>query len=415
MKSLKKFIKAAAVALTFFTAIMFSLAFYTKQTVGESYKLYSGEELDLGVKIPVTAVYEKAEFAGENLSKQVGTSFSVNLKLFGFFPVSSVRCSVVDDTYVAVLGSPFGIRLYTNGVLVVEVSDVDAAEGNVSPAKNAGIEKGDLIISVDGQKVSSNEEISKIIEASNGKTLAVEIKRESKTFTVKFTPKKSVQTGKYRAGIWVRDSSAGIGTLTFYAPSCSVAAGLGHGVYDSDTGVLLPVSGGQLVGADIFSVEKGKAGTPGELKGRFNSSLIASLDYNCAMGVYGSVYGSISADTDLVPVALKQEIKDGDAQIICTVNGEGPKTYSCKIKRRNLSDNESIQNMIIEITDERLLSLTGGIVQGMSGSPIIQNGKLIGAVTHVLIDDPTKGYAIFAETMLDVAQNVLNKEIKEAS
>lgn len=414
MKCLKNSIKITAAVCTAFAIFVFSCIVYTNATVAENYKLYQGKELELNTKIPVTAVYEKAEFSSSNVVKKSGTSFNVDLKLFGVFPVSKVRVDVVDDTFVSVLGTPFGIRLYTDGVLVVDVSDVDTEKGNLSPAKKAGIEKGDIILKIDGKKVLSNEDIAKIIEESKGKTLAVEIKRNGEIRTLNFTPLKSVQTGKFTAGIWVRDSSAGIGTLTFFAPSCSMIAGLGHGVYDSDTGVLMPVLGGQLVGADIFAVEKGKAGAPGELKGKFNSSLIAFLKHNCEMGVYGSYVSGVSV-SDLVPVALKQEIKDGEAQIICSVDGNGPVSYSCHVKRRNLSEDESIQNMIITITDDRLLEKTGGIVQGMSGSPILQNGKLIGAVTHVLVDNPTKGYAIFAENMLETAQSVGENETEAAS
>ncbi len=421
MKGLCKFIKCIAVFCALICVLVFSLSIYLHFTVAENYKVYEGEALDFGTKIPVTAVYENAEFSGLNTIKKTGSSFNVNLKLFGIFPVSSVKVDIVDDMYVAVLGTPFGIRLYTDGVLVVEVSDVDTENGNVSPAKEAGIEKGDIILTINGQKVLSNEDIAKIIEQSNGQPLTVEFKRNNRFLTTQLTPQKSADANKFKAGIWVRDSSAGIGTLTFYSPGFQVVAGLGHGVYDSDTGILLPVAGGQLVGADIFRIEKGKAGSPGELKGRFNSSLIASLEYNCQMGVYGAVSNEMKV-SDLIPVALKQEIVDGSAKIICTVDGSGPKEYSCEIKRRLSSDNDGIQNMIIEITDDRLLNLTGGIVQGMSGSPIIQNGKLIGAVTHVLIDDPTKGYAIFAENMLATAQSVgegsslpQNEQLKEAS
>ncbi len=414
MKVINKFIKSAAAIFAVLSAMVFSLAFYTELTLDESYKVYEGKSLDFGTKIPVTAVYENAQRSGLDANEKPGNSFDVNLKLFGIFPVSKVKVDIVDDMYVAVLGTPFGIRLYTDGVLVVEVSDVDTEKGNVSPAQIAGIQKGDIILTINGKKVSSNEDIAKIIEDSSGHPLTVSYRRNDSLLTTNFTPLKSVETGKFRAGIWVRDSSAGVGTLTFYTPSVGVVAGLGHGVYDSDTGVLLPVAGGQLVGADIFAVEKGKAGSPGELKGRFNASLIASLDFNSQMGVYGSAFGEIKVG-DLTPVALKQEVTDGPAQIICTVDNSGPKAYSCEIKRKLKSEENSIQNMIIKITDDRLLNSTGGIVQGMSGSPIIQNGKLIGAITHVLIDDPTKGYAIFAENMLETAQSVAEQQLKEAS
>ena len=234
-------------------------------------------------------------------------------------------------------------------------------------------------------------------------------------------PELCYQSGKYKTGIWVRDSSAGIGTLTFYSPALNTICGLGHGICDADTGKLLTLNSGELVKAEILDISVGKSGSPGELIGRFKEQKISNLKINNETGVFGNC--NIGYDNNsLTQLALKQEIAVGDAEILTTTNGEIPKLFKCKIEK--IAHNNSItKNMVIKITDEELISKTGGIVQGMSGSPILQNGKLVGAVTHVLVDDPTRGYAIFAENMLETANNVgtgvldcpKDEELKEAS
>ena len=364
MKKLRGFIKGIAIMLSVLCTAVFGLLFYVSGTVSTSYKVHAGENFSLNTNVPVTAVYNSVALSQTNLTRKIGSSFNVDLKMLGIFPVSTVEVQVVDDMYVAVLGSLFGIRIYTEGVVVVAITDVDGESGNFSPAKSAGIKKGDVIVSIDGIKVYSNEEVSEIIENSKGKKLKISIMRDGKSFTVNVTPERSVETGLYRAGLWVRDSSAGIGTLTFYSPSNGIVCGLGHGICDSDTGVLLPLSSGQLVGARLISLEKGKVGAPGELKGRFTSDLIASLDKNCNVGVYGSLMCDINV-SDLTQIALKQEITDGQAQILCTVDDSGPTAYSCTVRRKNAVDNSQTQNLIVKVTDPRLLETTGGIIQGM--------------------------------------------------
>jgi len=414
MKLMKIFIKSLCALLLCFCITVFGMLFYLNQTVSSNYKVHAGENFVFKSKIPVTAVYNTVAQSGNSLTKQIGSNFNVDLKMFGIFPVSTVEVEIVDDMYVAVMGNLFGIRIYTDGVMIIAITDVDGSSGTVSPARSSGLVKGDVIVSIDGVNVYSNEQVSNIIEKSNGSKMEFTVLRENKKMTVYLTPVKSVETGLYRAGLWVRDSSAGIGTLTFYSPSTGIICGLGHGICDSDTGVLLPLNSGQLVGAKLISLEKGRVGAPGELKGRFTSDIIASLDKNCHMGVYGSLLCDIKL-SDLTRIALKQEIIDGPAQILCTVDDSGPTAYSCTVKRKINANNSDTQNLIVSVTDERLLQKTGGIIQGMSGSPILQNGKLIGSVTHVLIDDPTTGYGIFAENMLESAQSVAEEQkFKEA-
>lgn len=393
---------------------VFSMIAYLNITVSDDYKIKKGDPLTIDSAVPITAVFQGTRLSGNNKPENIGEEFNVELKAFGIIPFSTVSVEVVDELQVAVLGTPFGMKLYTEGVLVIDMTDVETEKGNVNPAKDAGIIKGDYIVSVDGRKISTNEELSAAVEASAGNEMKFEIKRGGKTKIIRFCAALSKETNSYKVGLWVRDSSAGIGTLTFYSPATEVVCGLGHGVCDEDTKELLELDSGELVTAEIISVEKGSAGSPGQLKGKFTNSTIGAIDLNSEDGVFSLLKGKLSL-SNLTEIALKQEIKDGAAQLLCTVNGDSPKLYSCTVKKRNSAYLSPTQNLIVTVNDSELLNLSGGIVQGMSGSPIIQNGKLIGAVTHVLIDDPTSGYGIFAENMLKTAQSVEEESLKKAS
>lgn len=391
---------------------VFSAIFYLTNIVSDNYKVSSGETLQISENLPVTAKFLGENRAEAKLYDSIGSNYDVELRMFGVIPISRARVEVVDEMHVAVLGTPFGMKIYTEGVLIVALSDVDTASGNCSPATKCGLKIGDYIVTIDGKKVYTNEDVGEIIENSNGRKINIIINRNGKIIPLVLTPEKSVSTGVYKAGIWVRDSSAGIGTLTFYYPYNNVVCGLGHGICDKDTGNLLTVNSGELVGADIISIKKGVAGEPGELTGRITLAKYGKILINSTCGVYALAEQKYS-NANLTKIALKQEIKNGEATILTTVDGGEPKEYSCVIKKH--SEN-GVQNLTVKITDEELLAATGGIVQGMSGSPILQNGKLVGAVTHVLVDDPTKGYGIFAENMLETAQSVAeNIKLKDAS
>ena len=398
---------------------VFSMIAYLNITVSDDYKIKKGDPLTIDSAVPITAVYQGTRLSGNSKPENIGEEFNVELKAFGIIPFSTVSVEVLVELQVAVLGTPFGMKLYTEGVLVIDMTDVETENGNVNPAKDAGIIKGDYIVSVDGRKISTNEELSAAVEASAGNEMKFEIKRGGKTKIIRFCAALSKETNSYKVGLWVRDSSAGIGTLTFYSPATGVVCGLGHGVCDEDTEELLELDSGELVTAEIISVEKGSAGSPGQLKGKFTNSTIGAIDLNSEDGVFSLLKGKLSL-SNLTEIALKQEIKDGAAQLLCTVNGDSPKLYSCTVKKRNSAYVSPTQNLIVTVNDSELLNLSGGIVQGMSGSPIIQNGKLVGAITHVLIDDPTKGYGIFAENMLETVQSVGQglapaEKIKDAS
>lgn len=414
MKFMRVLSKSVFFIFLIFDIFIFSVIAYLDTTVSENYKIKRGDVLSFETSVPITAVYEGTRLSQSGKTDAVGEEFNVDLKAFGIIPFSTVSVEVVDELHVAVLGTPFGMKLYTEGVLVIDLTAVETAHGNLNPAEAAGIKKGDYIVSVDGKKVTTNEELSAAVESSAGNEMKFEIKRNGKTRIIRFCAAVSKETGNYKIGLWVRDSSAGIGTLTFYSPATGVVCGLGHGVCDDDTGELLELNSGELVTAEIIAVEKGSSGTPGQLKGKFTYNTLGAIDCNAENGVYSFLKGTINL-SNLTEIALKQEIKDGEAQILCTVDGNAPKLYSCRVKKRTSSYLSPTQNLLITITDEELLNLTGGIVQGMSGSPVLQNGKLIGAVTHVLIDDPTGGYGIFAENMLTTAKNVTETQLKTAS
>ena len=415
MKILRIFFKCVFILALLLDTAVFGAVIYLNGSISDNYKIKKGDGLTFNTAVPITAEYEGLKLSQTGKTEQIGEEFDVKLKAFGIIPFSTVNVEVVDELHVSVLGTPFGMKLYTDGVLVIDITTVETVSGSISPGEDAGVKKGDYILSADGKQVLTNEELSAAVAASGGNRIKLVIERGGTQKTVYVTPALSKETNSYRIGLWVRDSSAGIGTLTFYSPATGIVCGLGHGVCDEDTGDLLELKNGEIVSAEIVSVEKGSSGSPGQLKGRFTYGTIGKIDCNSEKGVYSVLKGKLGFSR-LTETALKQEVRDGDAQILCTVDGREPQLYSCRIKKRSSAYLSATQNMTVTVTDPELLKLTGGIVQGMSGSPILQNGKLIGAVTHVLIDDPTTGYAIFAENMLKEAESTAgNAKVRKAS
>lgn len=415
LKILRIFFKCVFILALLLDTAVFGAVIYLNGSISDNYKIKKGDGLTFNTAVPITAEYEGLKLSQTGKTEQIGEEFDVKLKAFGIIPFSTVNVEVVDELHVSVLGTPFGMKLYTDGVLVIDITTVETVSGSISPGEDAGVKKGDYILSADGKQVLTNEELSAAVAASGGNRIKLVIKRGGTPKTVYVTPALSKETNSYRIGLWVRDSSAGIGTLTFYSPATGIVCGLGHGVCDEDTGDLLELKNGEIVSAEIVSVEKGSSGSPGQLKGKFTYGTIGKIDCNSEKGVYSVLKGKLGFSR-LTETALKQEVRDGDAQILCTVDGREPQLYSCRIKKRSSAYLSATQNMTVTVTDPELLNITGGIVQGMSGSPILQNGKLIGAVTHVLIDDPTTGYAIFAENMLKEAESTASdSKLKKAS
>lgn len=413
LKTLSKTFKIFSVICLIIAIVIFLGVFIANFSIQDEYKVIKNSELTINSLVPLQVHKCEDVSVDGKLYNKVGSRYEVELKIFGIIPVRKTSIEIVDDMYVTVLGTPFGMKIYTEGVLIIDISDVDAKDGYIKPAQLAGLKIGDFILSIDNQKVFTNEDVAELIEKSNGKEMEFLIKRDNVTKKLKLKPVLSKSTNIYKAGIWVRDSSAGIGTLTFYCSQNNILCGLGHSVNDNDTGKILSVGSGEMVAADIVSYTKAQKGAPGELHGRLHSQKLANFILNCEAGVYGNCVNPITGGEQM-PIALKQEIQNGEAYIISTVDGSAPKKYKCSVSI--IKSNSATQNILVEITDNNLLSFTGGIIQGMSGSPIIQNGRLIGAVTHVLVDDPTKGYAIFAENMLETAQSVAeNNKLKDAS
>ncbi len=309
----------------------------------------------------------------------------------GAIPIKSVSADHTVRPMLVPCGTPFGIKLRTQGVIAVSVNED-------SPAEECGIKQGDLILSVNGMTVSSNSEVCSAIQLCPDECEIILQRGDSEKL---MTVVPYEDCGIYKIGIWVRDSAAGIGTMTYYNPEDGGYGGLGHPVSDVTTGELMPLASGEITEADISGVTKGIPGEPGELCGTLRAgSAIGTIDLNTQCGIFGCV-GSAPTEGEVLPMAFRQEVRTGAATLLTTVNGSTPQEYDIEIEHINICDMESSKSMVIRITDRELLDITGGIVCGMSGSPIIQDGKLVGAVTHVFLNDPQRGYAVFCETMVE--------------
>ena len=323
-----------------------------------------------------------------------------DIKLLGIIPVKTTSIIQSKPKKVSVSGESFGIKLYTDGVIIVGIRDVETDKGKCNPAKEAGLEKGDIIIEINGKKVYSADSVTDILNDNNGKDYKITVKRNGNYKEFLLKPAYSSSQGCYKVGLWVRDSTAGVGTLTYYDKSNNTVSALGHPITDVDTNEIMPILDGEAVRATVTKIYKSKAGEAGSLCCEFTNDIIGTLKKNCQSGIYGK-YTCTLKNTYEYEVASPNEIVRGPVQILCTIDSGKAKFYNAQISRISYRENKKGKNMVVKITDERLLEKTGGIVQGMSGSPIIQNGKLVGALTHVIVDSPEKGYAIFAQDMVD--------------
>ena len=322
---------------------------------------------------------------------------SAPLSAYDPLPVLSYEALEGLELYAG--GMPFGVKFFTEGVTVVGFCDVETQNGKVNPATEAGLRQKDVILSVGGESLMGAADLTQRIEASQGKPLKLLCRRAGREFEATLTPAFCPAEARYKTGIWVRDSGAGIGTVTFILPDTGTFAGLGHGICDADTGALVPMRRGTVSDVTISSVVKGKAGEPGELKGYFQAGKTGALLGNCACGVWGVLSEAPENAGEPLPIGMRNDLCEGDAYILSTLDNNKIERYDVKISNIN-RDAKGSKCFTVTVTDPDLISRSGGIVQGMSGSPIIQNGKLVGAVTHVLINDPTTGYGIFLENML---------------
>ncbi len=346
----------------------------------------------------------------------------INLRVFGLLPLQSINVSVVDNRTITACGNTIGVKLKIDGIMVIGMSDVET-EGNkrILPVKDAGIKPGDLITEINGEVPSGTDDLIEMVQESKGNSIKIKFRNASGSHYAEVTPVKGIDDNKYHIGLWVRENTAGIGTLTFYDHETGYFGALGHGITDIDTGSLMPVRSGEIIESSILAVKKSKQGYPGELKGMLldETYSLGELLENTPHGIFGVLYPGSSDKLGgrSYPIGVKADAKPGPASIMANVSGNTTKEYSIEITRILQQDSGGTKGMVIKITDPYLLDLTGGIVQGMSGSPIIQNGRIIGAVTHVLINDPTRGYGIFIENMIKHLEKIndYRNSIKESA
>ena len=393
-KNMKKNLLHTALALLILTVSLLGAADYC---IEDTLSCRTGSPLPTDGWIQIQA-QDRA------IAADTHTDVRYNASLLGILPLKQINVRQYGDIRLCPGGMPFGAKMFTDGLIVVGFTDVDCSTGSRHPARDAGVRVKDIVLKINGVPVGTAENMGKLVAGSEGKPLAITLRRGKEEITVTVTPSLSASDNVYKTGMWVRDNTAGIGTVTFIEPKSGSFAGLGHGICDAETGSLLPLSRGVVVDVTINGIQKGQSGAPGELKGHFASGKMGSLLGNTHAGVFGimtSLPDSVKEETAL-PIALKNEMHDGEATIFCTLDEGGIRSYQVNVRKlKNSMDNK---NMEITVTDPALLEKTGGIVQGMSGSPIIQDGRIIGAVTHVLINDPTKGYGIFIENMLDAVR-----------
>lgn len=381
--------------------------------------IFEGESLNLKTVAGINV--KKANYSNSHIIQTFSNNseegiyntagmFELNLDLFGTIPVKEIDVNVIPRTTVIPSGELIGVKMYTSGVLVVGMSEIEGKDEKMyKPYLDSGIEEGDMIVEMNSEKITNTDELINVVNESNGNEIEIKYVRSDETITTSITPIKNEQN-EYKIGLWVRDAAAGVGTLTFYEPSTGNFAALGHGIVDIDTGGILHIANGELVTSKLVSIKKGIKNEPGEIKGSIDGGqTIGEITKNTNFGVYGSVNNRANLDfTNAVEyeVALRSEIKTGEAEVICELEDGQKSTYKIEIQKIYTSNNYDNKSMLIKITDERLLEKTGGIIQGMSGSPIIQDGKFVGAITNVLVSDPTTGYAIFGDLMIKQMRSV---------
>ena len=413
-KNLKKLI------IAFILCILISIYVYicAIDAIPESTILFEGESLNLKTLYGISLKTEKQEYesvlASSSLdeneqSKLLGTT-NVKVQLFNTLTVKEVSVSVIERTTVIPVGQVAGLKLYTSGVLVVGMSEIKGTDNvKYKPYENSGIEEGDMIIKVEENSISNTNDLVSTVNASNGQCLDIVYVRDGKTLECSIKPIQISKT-EYKLGLWVRDSAAGIGTMTFYEPSSGKFAALGHGISDIDTGDLIEISNGEFITTEVLSITKGKKGNPGKIQGTIENSLnIGQIYKNTNIGIYGIVDNLSSMNLKgqkELNVAIRNEIELGKATILCSLDDKTVQEYEIEIEKLYINNNYDNKSMLIKVTDKELLEKTGGIIQGMSGSPIIQNGKFIGCVTNVLVNDPTQGYAVFGDLMIKEMKSI---------
>lgn len=383
------------------------------ENIPNSFIVFNNEELNIktlfGMKIENSKIYSKSNTL-QTVMKNIEDDNSVKkikLKLFGV-TVKEISVNTMEEPEVVVLGNVIGMKLYTKGVLVVGMSEIYGQDSvSYKPYENTGIQEGDTIIEINNNAICSTDELINCINESKGKTIKLTYVHNEEKKEVSITPVET-DINSYKIGLWVRDTAAGVGTATFYDKTSNKIAALGHGILDADTEELIDVSTGELTTVDIVSVIKGESGNAGKIQGVIEKQTeIGKIIKNTSFGVFARTTNySIIDYKKTMKIALRNEIKIGEATLLCSLDSNEIKEYKVQIEKIYVDNNVNNKSMLIKINDKELIDKTGGIIQGMSGSPIIQNNKLIGALTHVLVQEPTKGYAIFADLMVKQMREV---------
>lgn len=378
----------------------------------DSIKIRAGEREEMNLELPAMGMLRSSgeEAIPVSLNRPVvfyaneTNRYEMDVKLFGVLPLKNVDVQVIEGASVIPVGMPVGIYVKTEGVLVVGTGEFTGFDGvRYSPAKNV-LRSGDYILKMDGQEITGKKMFMKALQETDGRDIVLTIRRGKEEFDVKTTAIKD-QAGVYKIGIWIRDNAQGVGTLTYIDGNGGFGA-LGHGINDMDTSTLMALQKGSLYHTDIIGIRKGEAGKPGELTGLIDygdGNILGAIARNEEKGIFGVCGEELEEEALFAPVeiGLKQDTKIGPAKILCSLDGESARLYDVKITDI-IYDREHInREIVLQITDQELIEETGGIIQGMSGAPILQNGKLVGAVTHVFVQDATKGYGIFIEEMLE--------------
>lgn len=406
----QKISKALAVFLIFsliFIDYMFPLRYINNMP--DIIKVAEGSQQSFNIKLPksisINFDSDAIELINEPLTINTLKEGRSDLEfyLFGLLPIKKVTLDIVPSFYVIPGGKPIGVKVKTEGVMVVGLSEVIGTDGRVyEPARDAEIRAGDVILSMEDTDVNCADDITNFLNVSGDKKILVAIKRGGKIIEKWVKPVKAKEDGNFRLGLWVKDHTAGIGTLTFLTEDNKMFGALGHPITDSTTGEIMTLSEGEIYNTEITSIASGKRSKPGEIRGVFKDefSPLGYIEKNTSFGIFGYV-NEVEYKEKIMPIALQSEIRPGPAEILIDLDNKGIKSYNVEIQKISAQSLPSSKSMIIKVTDKELLNRTGGIIQGMSGSPIIQNGKLIGAITHVFVNDPTKGYGVYIEWMLN--------------
>ena len=385
------------IIITFFILIILYVYVANISLIPDKIILLENENYKIKKMIGVETI-ETVSTANDN-----GNTLNVDVTLFGN-KVKEVTVDTIEDVEVVPIGKIIGMKLYTNGVLIVGMSQIENMDNElINPFENSDIQEGDTIVKVNNTEIENIYNLKNVVNESNGESVLLTLVRDGAIVTSNITPVQT-ETDEYKLGLWVKDAATGVGTITYYEKNTGNFAALGHGIVDSDTDKLIDIDSGEIVTSDVLSITKAEVNSPGEIRGTIiNQKTIGEVQKNTQFGIYGQLenLSSLNIDTSkAMKVALRDEIKTGDATVLCSLDGKTNKEYDVKIEKIYSNNNYDNKSILIRIVDEDLIDKTGGIIRGLSGAPILQNGKFVGAITNVLVSNPEIGYAIFGDMMI---------------